>query len=416
MKNLKYPCDVSVPETPKNPKSKFESIHDWIEKSRREEKTNCSIKIKRAAMSVLDEKNKQIRRGEKCFENLQEFGILTNFKLSGHNLGYEVHGQKNSLIGIESPYGSYYASFSSTENSFRQALAKNSEKMPESKNMPISTITGICLFGSGVDQAVTENGNTMSVVEIGDSIAEIPNYRIVDIREQPQFSLYEAEKIKRFASFLNAMLESDAEYETAYLISPRIQYYLYLMPAYEAGKVSPKAYQKWIGLVKQRRDMVFNALQKRLKMPLKLHASPLKEIEESIIFYAQEKEAVTLKKAIEILGDDSAWRNLFAVKVPRTWKELRFASYVVAFLKYSENSARNNVMPIAVDDVLEKTILNENARFQKKFKQQGLEKFPAIGIHLVQNLVPANPDKDGAFYRPQEYTRSDIKAVLREYC
>ena len=113
---------------------------------------------------------------------------------------------------------------STTEKNFCQAFGQNNIDDTPDKNLQINTFSGMCLFGSGDDQAITEDGQVISLVEIGDHAEGIPQQTIVDIDIKPPFSLYEIEKMGRLTAFLNQLKTANQnKYQDAYRIMVQLE-------------------------------------------------------------------------------------------------------------------------------------------------------------------------------------------------
>jgi hypothetical protein len=376
------------------------------------------VRIKHANLYLVDDQQPAPidLKTRSYFRRLQQAGILGRSRLTEQTLIHEVKGQVSKLVGVEMPDGrTYYLHIMSSDKVVNQAL----QVLEEMPGKPISTLTGICMFGSGVDTAVTCDGNTLPVSEVGGLLPEIPDRRIEDIVIRHRISLYETYKIMYFSAFLNALKFSCRRpYDEAYLMTPDEQYPLYLVPAFVEGKISREIFRKWAGKTSARARSLFRLFAERVRVPMTLLPSPLQGIAGYVDSSIAHDRAPSLERALEILGnEDSKWAVILSEKdnIPVNWRELILLSYVRGVIEAATDAAAKGNLLVTADDLSEKPMANAYAKVRRKLKRQDVELPRVLGLYSPSAMVAADPDKNSYLYGHRNPSGREFRAVIRTY-
>ena len=352
----------------------------------------------------------------KYFQRLKSLGLFGFEKLLETSLLHEVHGQISKMVGLTMADGrDYYWHVMTADKVINQTLTI----FEQSQRRPISTLTGICMFGSGVDRAINSNGAYHSITEIGGLLPEIPDDYISDIIINQKISLYEAYKIKHFTAFLNSFINNcQSGFADAYLMTPADQYPLYLFPAYAEGKLSKQSLQNWTQASALRSERLFKLFAKRLNSPTTLLASPLSAV---LNYFNQEisrGELPSLSKSIEILGNENPyWQILLSEpdNQPTNWRELRLLSYVCAVLNAAKDAESKGNQLIMIDDISEKPMLNSYAKSRRKLRRYGIELPRLMGLYGAPGLVASDIGQNSYIYGHTQPSKQEFKVLFDTY-
>lgn len=393
------------------------SLHDLIGQYRSSDELECIAKIKFANLHLLGHSQVDLvdHRTRGYFLKLKELGILDGANLVDESLIHEVNGQVSKLVGVAMPDGlTYYLHLMSSDKVVNQAL-----RALETCQQPISTLTGICLFGSGVDTAITNTGERLPVSEVGGLLPEIPEQAIETIEITRRISLYETYKISHFSRLLNALNQSCRRgFGDAYLMMPEDQYPLYLLPAYLEGKVSSEVFQQWTHETRRRVQGIFRLFAKRVSVPLKLLPSPLKLVSGHVVSEVAAHRIPSLAWALEVLGnEDRLWEALLSEpdNVPHSWRELKLLSYVRGVMEAATDAAAKGNFLVTVDDISEKPMANAYAKVRRKLRRHDVELPRVLGLYAPASIVAADRAKNSYLYGHIKASGSEKKAVLRAY-
>lgn len=350
------------------------------------------------------------------FLKLQELGILGASRLVDKTLLHEVKGQLSKLVGVEMPDGNtYYLHMMTSDKVINQTL----RALEQAGNQPVSTLTGICLFGSGVDSAITCDGNRLPVSEVGGLLPEIPDKKIEDILIDRHISLYETYKIKHFSAFLNTLIGSCRRgFGDAYLMTPADQYPLYLVPAFIEGKISSEVFQKWVSETRIRADAVFRMFAKRLSAPLMLLPSPLELVAGYVTSEIAANRIPSLGKVLEVLGNqDELWEALLLEQdnVPTSWRELKLLSYVRGVIEAAMDAEAKGNFLLTVDDISEKPMANAYAKVRRKLRREGTELPRVLGLYAPASIVAADRSKNSYLYGYAHASAKDFRTIVSAY-
>jgi hypothetical protein len=102
----------------------------------------------------------------------------------------------------------------------------------------MNVVAGPCLFGNRILRFFDEDGNPPVLVAPN---PDVPTKRLYKILVDPNFSLYEYESVMRQTSVITSLARciSPGLSLSITLDAPRVQYYFYLMGAFDRGLVTP---------------------------------------------------------------------------------------------------------------------------------------------------------------------------------
>lgn len=372
----------------------------------RGEAGNSLVQIKQSQITgISDPGDSRRMKAEKYFLKLKNLGFFDEISLSNTAVVQQISRSSRCFLGIESRLqGSNlgFLALTSTENSLNRAFAGACGDESRGFCSAVDTISGMCLFGSGVDLAVTGKGKIISLVDAGaseNSMRDIVDLgdEIVEINVEPRFSLYEMEKLSRLVFFLNH-LSGPAKGGRSILITPRVQYYLYLIPLYEAGRISGDVMEDWFNAVDCRDRLIRDTFASLSRRPPHFPVSSLDQEGAHIRDAVQARESPCLFEILRKLRcRDPYWEALIDCESPSTWKALINLSYTVQFMIQADEVTEGPL--IHVDDQIERVILSETARLKKHLARSGRRVNPLVGIYLLQWLVDLELGRDSDLYR-----------------
>ena len=361
------------------------------------------IRIKKTIFEGIREPaGKPVRKAVRYVDELKSSDVLTGATQTGNVIKQSLGDSARYFLGITwegLEMGPIYITSTSTGNSLSSVLRSQAKHGP----VDFSTISGMCLFGSGVDRLVTNRGRDLSVVDIGASAESMhgslhSDERVVQFRCGSKFSFYEQEKTLRLTSFLQTIRSRRPQHGHS-LVLPRIQYYFYLADLYNSGQLPGSVYLEWFDLVDERATRVFALFEEACGLGVSRVESSLQGAEAFLRDQVKNETPIHLDQLLPLLASGSAmWRKVLSVVRPATWHQLIGLSYVVSFSTQANMASRSGEVMIHVDDPLESVILGETARINKKVKRAGFETSPFIGLYLLQQLAQSDVEQESSLY------------------
>lgn len=379
-----------------------------------------SMSVKKSEITgPFSEDTRGRRKMLKYWSQIGEAGILDGFKATGTFLEQVYSTYTRHFLETQrrsSPSGSAFVSLTSSSRSVNSALCFHDAP---ADTIPFSTLSGMCLFGSGTDWLLTDGGHKISAVALGesqDAVTEIipQGEMVIDVGACSPYSYYELEKTVRLSQWIR-WLHRNPRHLSHHLVTPRLQYYLYLAPAYDLGRISSDAFLQWTRLVSERERRIQQLFSEACGFAVDLVSSPLATIEDYIVGQLESGSSLDLDHVLEILNrSDAEWPELLAINRPGTWKALVNLSYVVAFSTEAKSAANDVRHLVHVDDPLEYVILSETARLNRAKRSLELPTFPLLGIYLSQKIGHQDPNCESSLY---EYTpcEEDLELLDRVY-
>lgn len=237
--------------------------------------------------------------------------------------------------------------------------------------------------------------------------------RIADVQVDPDLSLYEAEKTRRLAFFLNR-LSGPASGGNSILVTPRIQYYLYLAPLYNSDRISSETLTKWFRMVDEREKVVRRELSRLAESDILPAANSLAVIEEPLRDAVARGAAISYQNLLgRLSASDRIWKSIIQHESPESWKQLINLSYVVAWLQQAKKFSLPGNLLLHVDDQIERVILSESGRLKRQCVATLRGIGPIVGLYLLQSLVEYSVSADSDLYARRSCKQADFDALQR---
>ena len=392
-----------------NSLNKMSKVHELFSIENKE-----VFRVKRALIShISGESNKYYKRTNTHILGLNNTGVLDKTTILPYGLKQNIDGMESCFLGIVAPeFKPRYLNITSSTKS------KPSSVLNELQYEGFETVIGMCMFGGDTNRAITESGNKISVVDIGETESSMNSIKekVVDIEIKECLSLYEAEKIIRFTTFCSLLKKySSLKLTRCSLILPDVQYYLYLANAYESGVISKDVYLAWIEEVNKRKRKIICCYKKRVPY-ISVLVSSLEEVRSYIVNAILQSKPICFNSILEKLsGSSLIWEESISLTSPQTWKELIGLSYVVTLQVQAVESNKRNSLLIHADDPLERIILNESGRISRLRKKEKLTKIPSfIGVYPYQNIAYDDPEVESHLYY-LSHDSCEIKTMISAY-
>lgn len=281
----------------------------------------------------------------------------------------------------------------------RNPLSEKPLEELDVKNQRLDIITGVCLYSSDSVKAIATDGEEFSFTAPNVDITKI----IEDFRINPQLTVYEIESIIRLSSFIRAF-RSTKESGRVIINNPKVEYYLYLLPALERGFINPSKALTWFSQVDERHQRLFNIMCKRLSknsavQPCVVPINPLDAIRDYVISTVESGQIPQISEAKEKLTKDSRlWADIFAVEDPGSWNQLSYLSYPQAYLDVAANS---NLL-VAVENPTESKIFAHAKKLSNAIPEGNNNNHDIIGFYPHEMILPVGEAAKKTMYHVAE--------------
>ncbi|MFB1046845.1 hypothetical protein [Streptomyces chrestomyceticus] len=266
----------------------------------------------------------------------------------------------------------------------------------------VELVTGVCLFSNRNLYFTDENGNSPELLRPGTApLTE----RLSSISVGDEISLYEYETITRHSRLLAdiaAALPPTLPL-TITVDVPRVQYYLYLLDAFQNGLVPTAIAQRWFRLVDDRHTRVLRLFCDRIRCAVTATGhtdvtvrtapglNPLAECLQEAIATGRIPHDDELLSRMIATGDP-VWEVLQHLEVPSSREHLGHASYVAELLRAAGvPDAPGNTLSISVDNYAEGRLFDQAQHLQQQLDLTDAAP-PALAIYsaeAVQTLSPS---------------------------
>ncbi|MBX7144057.1 MAG: hypothetical protein K1X79_06375 [Oligoflexia bacterium] len=233
----------------------------------------------------------------------------------------------------------------------------------------IRLLTGLCLWSTETARVIVGSGKSLPIVDPKQAIDEA----VVDLQVTSDLSLYELDSLNRLSGLLSSIAIAEKRPIDLALNIPRLEYYLYLLPAFGKGLVSVQLFRRWCELVEARRACLIRELCVRLPSGLKVQTiDPLLGIEPTIARIVEsgcKDSEQEINAACQALSQSSSiWNQVLKQEVPapRTWTDLNTLGYAVAVL---ESADERGVSLIAVENRHEARIYEKVEALNRKINK-----------------------------------------------
>ena len=326
----------------------------------------------------LDEESKHGKTLIRLFEAYRNAGILPrDTYLMGDYLEHTLsggNGEKGAgrYVGVVLPRGNYHYLRIDGESI---GVEKHKLAPPDE----VTILTDTCLFCTSSATATLENGERISLVAPKSKITS----RVRELHISERMCFYEIDTIARLSDVICSLKEGNPAYKTAIAAMPTIEYYFYLMDAYNRGYIDRELMNEWIDQVDRRAENISGALSKRIDLKIEA-CQPLGSVEDYVKECVAKGAAVDFSMVKEILTEGSdLWREVLSYAEPKGWEELNYINYVVAVLQASLLSQNHkNRLTLYIENPSEQRILRNAAKIVKNIQQREYEdRFRVVGIY-----------------------------------
>ncbi len=295
-------------------------------------------------------------------------------------------------------------------------------------------VTGLCLFSDSNLTAIASDGNATNILNARHAITR----KIVDIISGPELSLYEIESSVRLSkniADIAKFLPSDISIAIT-LDVPRVQYYCYLIDAYEKNYVERDLLMRWFELVDQRHSMVAAFmrcqigkwfLSNRLPKPDIDIGSGLDAVSDSIrVGITNGRVPTPAELALLLAKNNDIWLAAEQVSESKTFEDIIYRSYCIEQSRSvidPKNEVVSKILTIAVDNREEQRIYERSHGLIKQLRVAGsLQVSPLIGFYPLEPIFVANVPRFALYYGDlgkcfvdetgSEYTPSELVSAI----
>ncbi|MFK4070155.1 hypothetical protein [Streptomyces sp. NPDC029674] len=267
-------------------------------------------------------------------------------------------------------------------------------------------VSGVCLFSHRNLRFIDEHGDCAELLRADAAPSAAPLRSIVT---EGELSLYEYETVVRQARMIGdvaAMLPSSLAL-TVTVDVPRVQYYLYLLDAFQRGLVAAELAQHYFRLVDGRYTRVHDLFRRHIRRALDAAGRPdaavrtapgLDPLAECLW------EAVTTGDipcdddllAQMIAGGDPMWKELRELDVPHGRQCLGYTSYLVELLRAAGLSDDGKgTLSINVDSFGEALLFDQARQLRERLGAPD-DDLPSLGIYAAETVQTLRPDGHAA--------------------
>jgi len=270
-------------------------------------------------------------------------------------------------------------------------------------------ISGPCLFSAaGGATAELANGTAIDICNPGalDSV----NAPIKNIQVDRRLQAYEADSILRLSKIMSAVNSNGRNVELALNI-PRVEYYFYVLDAYEKGKISSELATKWFDLVDERSQRIEELIKRRVPEDFGVRRlGPLDCIETKVRSTLKAGQKGVFEKTINQLRNQNImWRFAIDNSCPLNFVDISHLSYIMAYIKMAQDEDK---FTIAVENPEETPIYRNVKKLLNGIPIKMLLLYPH------SNGTPGKPTDQGKannyFMAPSENNQIGVlKDVIR---
>jgi hypothetical protein len=248
-------------------------------------------------------------------------------------------------------------------------FAKGTEDLPPSieEFSSVHYVIGSCLFSQQALRLIGDDERLVHVLMPNDAPIAAPVRRI---EARPDLTLYELEtaaRVSRVVGELVALLPPGMPSRITIDV-PRLQYYCYLLDAFDRGFVSSELLAEWFELVNARAAQVTQLLERELAATGRVaklavgHAANLNAVEPAITSSTSAGKPPSARELARVLAErDTCWRLVLASTAVASYRDLNRLSYAVELLRAGMRTEACRPLGVQVDSFGERRIL-EGAR------------------------------------------------------
>lgn len=305
-------------------------------------------------------------------------------------VGQRAIRHDNGLSFVELTVGEEQNTF----NTSARVLSPNPRKFLETGDLAslteaqkVTIISGQCLFSAPTAIAHLADGSTAEICNPGQ--LESTNSKVLDITVDDRLQAYEADSVLRLTKVISAVNPNDREVEVALNI-PKVEYYFYILDAFQKGLVDRDLAKKWFDLVDVRALQMERLIGRRVPNEFSIRGiSPLSCVEDKLKRMVESGEKDILSKIVSSLKTQSIFWNFgIGRNDPQRFSDISHLSYVMANLLVTQDGT---TLPIAVENPEETPIVRN---LKKTLGEIGLT---MILLYPHSNAVPKEEPKSGKF-------------------
>ncbi|MFF9901377.1 hypothetical protein [Streptomyces longispororuber] len=263
-------------------------------------------------------------------------------------------------------------------------------------------VSGVCLFSHRNLRFVDEHGHCAELLRAD---AAPPAARLRSVTVEDELSLYEYETVLRQSRVIGdvaAMLPSSLPLAVTVDV-PRVQYYLYLLDAYQGGLVTAELAQRYFRLVDSRYSRVLDLFRHHIRRALDTAGrtdvtvrtapglDPLAECLAEAVATGDVPHDDDLL-AMMIATGDPLWKELRELDVPRDRHCLGYTSYLVELLRaVGLSDDRKGALGINVDGFGEALLFDQARQVRRRLGIPD-EDPPFLGVYAAETVQTLRPD------------------------
>ncbi|WP_409239780.1 hypothetical protein [Streptomyces sp. PA5.6] len=265
----------------------------------------------------------------------------------------------------------------------------------------VELVSGVCLFSHQNLRFTDEHGHCAELLRAD---AAPLAARLRSIVTEGELSFYEYEAVMRQSRVIGdvaAMLPSSLSL-TVTVDVPRVQYYLYLLDAFQSGLIATELAQRYFSLVDGRYTRVLDLFCRHIRRALDAAGrtdatvrtapglDPLAECLWEAVTTGEVPHDDELLSEMVTTGDPM-WKELRELGVPRTRHCLGYTSYLAELLRSAGLSDdTKGALSINVDSFGE-VMLFDDAR-QLRERLGAPDDLPSLGIYAAETVQTLRPD------------------------
>jgi hypothetical protein len=247
----------------------------------------------------------------------------------------------------------------------------------------VDIVTGCCLFSASTLRVTDLLGAAVGILRPETPAITVP---VSEIASSSRLSFYELEsacRLPRVTAEMAAIVPRELPVSVTIDV-PRVQYYLYLLDAFNRKLVTPALMLRWFELVDERSRVVEEILRQRLACELSTlehdrlvpvrRAANMDHLEPAVRDSVHSGSPLEVDRMCGLLAaDDPAWRSVLRAVRPASYRDLINLSYVIEQLRGGglEHHDPEPRLGIAVDNFVESRIFEAARAVAARIPERG---------------------------------------------
>lgn len=270
-------------------------------------------------------------------------------------------------------------------------------------------VSGLCLFSDKHLKAVSSDGTSVNLLNPRITISKA----IASITAVDELSFYELEsgaRLARLLSDISLCLPQNLPFDIT-LDIPLVQYYVYLLDAYQHGLVSRDLLLHWFEMVKARHRMASIVLKNLLVYWFE-KAGKQRDVNVNISDGMGSVDAFIVEQVIagrqilpgqlteRLSAIDPAWKSLNELMQPKTFLDVTFVSYSLEQMRANLQNRSDvaNSLTIAVDNREEQRIYEGSLKIMSKLRAAADRKLaPLLAIYPLEHFLVVGTQNWGMY-------------------